>query len=130
MPAALSLSFTHPTPPICVGYQVSEADALLRRFDTDCMAAQRAAKSAGGSAKPVTATTTAAPALKAACVSLAARAGSVMLGLCADDAVTGVDALKAWTTALGLPRRLLHGMDTNGVANPIQGCVDSWSSSM
>ena len=99
---------------------MSDADTLLRRYDTEWMAAQRASKSAAGAAGAPTHCT--APALRAACVSLAARAGSVMLGLCAEDSAAGVAALKAWTTGLGLPRRLLHGMDTNGVPNTIQGC--------
>ena len=102
---------------------------LLRRFDSDWMAAQRAGKSAGGSGGAQPVNNAATTALKAACVSLAAQSGSVMLGLCAEDATAGVAALKAWTTALGLPRRLLHGMDTNGVANTIQGCVAPCSSS-
>jgi len=109
--------------PSGVSSQVSDADTLLRRYDTEWMAAQRASKSAAGaagSAFPTTQCT--APALRAACVSLAARSGSVMLGLCAEDSAAGVAALKAWTTGLGLPRRLLHGMDTNGVPNTIQGC--------
>ena len=46
-----------------------------------------------------------------------------MLGICAPDAAGAVAALKAWTSALGLPRRLLHGMDTAGVPVPMEGCV-------
>ena len=38
-----------------------------------------------------------------------------MLGFCADDAAAGVAALKAWVTALGLPKGTLHGMDRDGV---------------
>lgn len=39
-----------------------------------------------------------------------------MLGICADDAPSGVAALKAWVAGLGLPRGLLHGMDSGGAA--------------
>jgi hypothetical protein len=46
-----------------------------------------------------------------------------MLGLCAPDAAAGIAALKSWTTALGLPRRLLHGLDAAGVPVPMEGCV-------
>jgi hypothetical protein len=38
-----------------------------------------------------------------------------MLGLCADDAVAGVAALKAWVEGLRLPKGRLHGMDREGV---------------
>ena len=41
--------------------------------------------------------------------------GRIMLGFCADDAAAGVAALKAWVTALGLPKGTLHGMDRDGV---------------
>jgi hypothetical protein len=46
-----------------------------------------------------------------------------MLGLCAPDAASGIAALKAWTSALGLPRRLLHGLDAAGVPVPMEGCA-------
>ena len=39
----------------------------------------------------------------------------VILGICAEDAMDGVAALKAWVTALGLPKGPLHGMDREGV---------------
>ncbi|KAJ1472810.1 hypothetical protein T484DRAFT_1574581, partial [Baffinella frigidus] len=38
-----------------------------------------------------------------------------MLGFCGDDASQAVEALKAWITALALPRGMLHGMDKEGV---------------
>jgi hypothetical protein len=41
--------------------------------------------------------------------------GRIMLGFCADDAAAGIAALKAWVTALELPRGVLHGMDRDGV---------------
>ena len=41
--------------------------------------------------------------------------GRIMLGFCADDAASGVAALKAWVTSLGLPKGTLHGMDRDGV---------------
>jgi hypothetical protein len=56
-------------------------------------------------------------------VALAARAGNVMLGICAADTAGAVAALKAWTTGLGLPRRLLHGLDTAGKPVTIDGCA-------
>ncbi len=46
-----------------------------------------------------------------------------MLGICAADAPAGIAALKAWTGALGLPRRLLHGLDTQGVPVALEGPV-------
>ena len=61
--------------------------------------------------------------LRAASVALAARAGNVMLGICAADTESAVAALKAWTTGLGLPRRLLHGLDTAGKPVAIDGCA-------
>jgi hypothetical protein len=47
-----------------------------------------------------------------------ATQGRVMLGICAGSADDGVATLKAWVTALELPRGLLHGMDKDGV--PLQ----------
>ena len=41
--------------------------------------------------------------------------GRLMFGICASDAASGVQALKAWVTALGLPKGPLHGMDKDGV---------------
>ena len=40
--------------------------------------------------------------------------GRLILGICADDALTGVSALKAWVTELDLPKGPLHGMDKDG----------------
>lgn len=40
--------------------------------------------------------------------------GRLILGICADDAIAGVATLKAWVTALGLPKGPLHGMDVDG----------------
>ena len=40
--------------------------------------------------------------------------GRLILGICADDAMAGVSALKAWVTALSLPKGPLHGMDKEG----------------
>ncbi|EKX33388.1 hypothetical protein GUITHDRAFT_62358, partial [Guillardia theta CCMP2712] len=39
-----------------------------------------------------------------------------MMGFCAESAEEGVGALKAWVSALELPRGRLHGMDKDGVA--------------
>ena len=60
-------------------------------------------------------------------MALAARAGNVMLGICAADTAGAVAALKAWTTGLGLPRRLLHGLDTAGKPVTIDGCACGWA---
>jgi hypothetical protein len=47
--------------------------------------------------------------------------GLVLLGICADDAETGVAALKAWVSALQLPRGLLYNADTDGVPRDLSG---------
>ncbi len=60
--------------------------------------------------------------LRAASVALASRSGSVMLGICAADTAAALAALKAWTSGLGLPRRLLHGLDLAGAPVTIDGC--------
>jgi hypothetical protein len=49
--------------------------------------------------------------------------GRCMLGICAPNAQEGVAALKAWVTALALPRGLLHGMDKDGVPIDLSGAV-------
>ena len=49
--------------------------------------------------------------------------GRCMLGICASSAEEGVATLKAWVTALDLPRGLLHGMDKDGVAIDLNGGV-------
>jgi hypothetical protein len=49
--------------------------------------------------------------------------GRCMLGICAPAAPEGVAALKSWVSALGLPRGLLHGMDTDGVPLEIESAV-------
>jgi len=49
--------------------------------------------------------------------------GRCMLGICAPSAEEGVAALKAWVTALELPRGLLHGMDKDGVPIDLSGGV-------
>ena len=46
-----------------------------------------------------------------------------MLGICAADTASAIAALKAWTNGLGLPRRLLHGLDTAGKPVVIDGCA-------
>ena len=59
------------------------------------------------------------PSLSASIRALVAAAnatgGRVMLGICSDDASSGLAILKAWTRRLDLPRGLLHGMDDGGV---------------
>ena len=49
--------------------------------------------------------------------------GRCILGICAPNAQEGVAALKAWVTALALPRGLLHGMDKDGVPIDLNGAV-------
>lgn len=49
--------------------------------------------------------------------------GRLILGICAPSAQDGVAALKAWVTALALPRGLLHGMDKDGVPIDLSGGV-------
>jgi hypothetical protein len=49
--------------------------------------------------------------------------GRCMLGICAPSAQDGLATLKAWVTALGLPRGLLHGMDKDGVPLELEGAV-------
>mmetsp|Transcript_7680 Transcript_7680/g.8381 ORF Transcript_7680/g.8381 Transcript_7680/m.8381 type:complete len:227 (-) Transcript_7680:143-823(-) len=49
--------------------------------------------------------------------------GRCMLGICASSAAEGLQTLKAWVTALQLPRGLLHGMDKDGVPLEINGGV-------
>ena len=41
--------------------------------------------------------------------------GRLALGICAEDANAGLQTLKAWVTALALPKGPLHGMDKDGV---------------
>ena len=49
-------------------------------------------------------------------LSLCGASERVMMGFCAESAEEGVGALKAWVSALELPRGRLHGMDKDGVA--------------
>ena len=49
--------------------------------------------------------------------------GRCMLGICASSAQEGVATLKAWVTALNLPRGLLHGMDKDGVPIDLSGSI-------
>lgn len=49
--------------------------------------------------------------------------GRCILGICASCAEEGVATLKAWVTALALPRGLLHGMDKDGVPIDLSGSV-------
>lgn len=97
----------------------SQADALLRRFDAASLAAQRARLPAAPPPPPDCTPR----ALRAAAVSLAARSGAVMLGLCCDDDSSAVAALKSWTAGLGLPRGMLHGLDAGGVRITLNGPV-------
>jgi hypothetical protein len=52
-----------------------------------------------------------------------ASKGRCMLGVCASSAQEGVGTLKAWVTALQLPRGLLHGMDMDGTPLELNGGV-------
>lgn len=49
--------------------------------------------------------------------------GRCILGICAQSAEEGIATLKAWVTALALPRGLLHGMDKDGVPIDLSGGV-------
>ena len=49
--------------------------------------------------------------------------GRCILGICASSPEEGVATLKAWVTALSLPRGLLHGMDKDGVPIDLSGGV-------
>eukprot|EP00547_Thalassionema_nitzschioides_P004834 CAMPEP_0194218482 /NCGR_PEP_ID=MMETSP0156-20130528/23883_1 /TAXON_ID=33649 /ORGANISM="Thalassionema nitzschioides, Strain L26-B" /LENGTH=176 /DNA_ID=CAMNT_0038947859 /DNA_START=131 /DNA_END=661 /DNA_ORIENTATION=- len=49
--------------------------------------------------------------------------GRCMLGICGSSAEESVSTLKAWVTALELPRGLLHGMDRDGVPVQLDGGV-------
>jgi len=95
-----------------------EAAALLLKFDLD---QQKAAREGGeGLGGGTTATKWGAAyadraGLREAVLTLAAPSTRVMLGFCGDDASQAVEALKAWITALALPRGMLHGMDKEGV---------------
>ena len=54
---------------------------------------------------------------------LAAASSRVMMGICAPDAASGLEALRAWVADLGLPRGK-YGMDVDGVpAEPPEGRV-------
>jgi hypothetical protein len=44
-----------------------------------------------------------------------------MLGICADDAASGVATLKRWVESLRLPKGRLHGMDRDGVPLDMDG---------
>lgn len=49
--------------------------------------------------------------------------GRCMLGICGKSPEEAIAALKAWVTALELPRGLLHGMDKDGVPLQLEGGV-------
>ena len=62
-------------------------------------------------------------ALRAAVQETARRSRRLMLGFCAPDAASGVEALKRWVTALDIPRGQLHGMDFEGRQIVVEGPV-------
>ncbi|EOD10132.1 hypothetical protein EMIHUDRAFT_471782, partial [Emiliania huxleyi CCMP1516] len=129
---AASLAFTLPRPPplgarppsrLCLSAtDVASASALLAAYDEGhrATAAQPGSEGLGGaiSANAWAAEQPPAPLGEAVRALLAAAKpgdGRIMLGFCADDAASGVAALKAWVTSLGLPKGTLHGMDRDGV---------------
>ena len=96
-----------------------DADRLLARFDRD----QRLG-ALPDAATPEGSPSCAYPPLRAATRALAAASSRVMMGICAPDAASGLEALRAWVADLGLPRGKLHGMDVDGVpAEPPEGPV-------
>ena len=129
---AASLAFSLPRPPplgarppsrLCLSAtDVASASALLAAYDEGhrATAAQPGSEGLGGaiSANAWAAEQPPAPLGEAVRALLAAAKpgdGRIMLGFCADDAASGVAALKAWVTSLGLPKGTLHGMDRDGV---------------
>ncbi|KAL3904211.1 MAG: hypothetical protein SGPRY_011374, partial [Prymnesium sp.] len=98
------------------------AIAILSAFDESYRAAA-AAEGAEGMGGAISANAWAASvpkrplleAVRTLCAEAERRDGSVILGICADDAASGVAALKAWVSGLNLPRGVLHGMDKDGV---------------
>mmetsp|Transcript_37549 Transcript_37549/g.54992 ORF Transcript_37549/g.54992 Transcript_37549/m.54992 type:complete len:274 (+) Transcript_37549:54-875(+) len=51
--------------------------------------------------------------------------GRIMMGFCCANAYEALAGLKSWVPALNIPRGLLHGMDIDGVPQPLEnfGCV-------
>ena len=110
-------------PLLCCIDSTASASALLAAYDTGhrAAAASEGAKGFGGA---LTANEWAAaadrPPLAEAVGTMAKAAlsnpdeGRLMLGICASDAMEGVQTLKAWVTGLGLPKGPLHGMDKDG----------------
>ena len=103
---------------------VGAASELLARYDAGhrAAAASEGARGFGGAltANEWAATAERAPLADAVrtlaeAVSEEDPPGRLMLGICASDAASGVQTLKAWVTALGLPKGPLHGMDKDGV---------------
>ena len=108
-----------PQPPVV---DVETASSTLAAYDEGHRrtAAQPGSEGLGGalSANAWAAEQPAAPlqtSIRALLAAAAPADGRIMLGFCADDAAAGVAALKAWVTALGLPKGTLHGMDRDGV---------------
>lgn len=102
----------------CTGTtNVASARAVLSAFDAGHRhAAQVGGKGMGGAISANEwARTADCTALGAAVRTMGGQAERVMLGICADDATSAVDALKSWVSALSLPRGTLHGMDKDGV---------------
>jgi len=103
---------------------VEEAHALLKAFNQFQL--QGKEEVSGLYAKPGCTEeqqTEARGKLRAACVALAAASERVMLGVCGPTQGAGVDALKGWVPALGLPKGRLHGMDKAGVPIDMAGAV-------
>ena len=91
----------------------ADADRLLARFDADQRKGLLPGEDTREGAKRC-----AHPPLRASCRALASKSSRVMLGICAGDCRGAIDALKAWTSDMGLPRGMLHGLDVDGVPKP------------
>jgi hypothetical protein len=105
--------------------EVAEAEMLLSDFDTEYLAAAASEGALGrGGARTADewASTVPREPLAAAVRSMCSAQSPedlVLLGICADSAEAGVAALKAWVSALELPRGLLYNADKDGVARDL-----------
>ena len=107
---------------LCIPDALDRAQRLLEQYDADHRAAAAipGARGLGGALTANEWSQTAdlaalSDAVRALRTAAKTADGRVMLGICADDATSGVAMLKAWVTALDLPRGVLHGMDRDGV---------------
>jgi hypothetical protein len=109
---------------------LSEAQAILNRFDAGhTIAAHRGAGSPGGAPRAAAsalaanayAATQPREVLAEAVRTLLSHAApsAVRLGICTPDGASAVATLRSWVESLGLPRGTLYGADANGTALPI-----------